>query len=459
MSEITPKVTVYIVSHNYGAFLEQAIESVLRQRFDDWELILVDDRSSDNTAAIMEFYRGAPRVQLLPGEGRGLIPAANAVLRTARGRYLIRLDADDLFDENALLVLANYLDRRPDVAMVFPDYYLIDEKGIAYSNIRKESLAQMDHVQDTAPHGACTMMRVSVLREIGGYDETLTAQDGFYVWSRIKDRYKVRNVNLPLFYYRQHGANLSRDSARITMARQDIKRIACREMVGCGGLPVAAVIPCRQHYDFTPAVWREELGGRSLLDIAIAKCLSSSIFDKVVVTADSHDVLPHLDGYSDPRLVFVERSREFTLRSRPIADTLDAVAANLGLPETAVMVLCYPQAPFTTVDTLEESVNTLLMHDADSAFSATPVNVPLYRRGPHGMIRLNPSEIAVSDFNTVYKESREVFALRVKNLKRGSITGSKSICFPGPKERQVFIDSFEGLVLARSLAEKYGARR
>jgi CMP-N-acetylneuraminic acid synthetase len=99
-------------------------------------------------------------------------------------------------------------------------------------------------------------------------------------------------------------------------------------------------------------------------------------------------------------------------------------------------------------------VYTLFMHDADSAFSATPIDVPLYRKGPHGMLRINPSDISSSDFNTVYKESRDVFALRVKNLKRGSITGSRSVCFPVPRDKQLYIDSFQDLSLARSIFNK-----
>ncbi len=454
MSEIKPKVSVYVVSHNYGKYLEQAIESVLRQTFDDWELFLVDDNSSDNTRDILQLYRGDSRVRFLNGDGKGLIPVANKVLRAARGEYLIRLDADDLFDENALLVLSNYLDRHDNVALVYPDYYLIDETGVAYSNIRKESLAQVDHVQDTPPHGACTMIRKSVLEEIGGYNEALTAQDGFYVWSRVKDTHKIRNVNLPLFYYRQHGANLTANTARITMARQEIKKIACDGMVDCENAPIVAVIPCRQSYDFTPAVWREDIGGMTLLDIAIGKCLSSSLFSHVVVTADSRDVLPFIDRHDDQRLFFVERSHDSTLRSRPMADTLEVVGTRLSLPETATMVLCYPQAPLAAVATLEEAVYTLFMHDADSAFSATPIDVPLYRKGPHGMLRINPSDVSSSDFNTVYKESRDVFALRVKNLKRGSITGSRSVCFPVPRDKQLYIDSFQDLSLARSIFNK-----
>jgi len=449
MSEVAPKVTVYISSHNYGEYLEQAVESVLRQNFDRWELFLVDDNSSDNTRDILQYYRGAGRIRILQGEGRGLIPVANTVLELARGEYIIRLDADDVFDENILLVLSNYLDRNPDVAMVFPDYYLMDQDGVLYSSFRKESLAGNDNVQDMPPHGACTMIRTSVLREIGGYDASLPAQDGFYVWSRIRDKYGVHNINLPLFCYRQHGYNLTRNAARITLARQAVKKSVCDGMGTCEQ-PVVAVIPCRSCYDFVPDVWKERIGGQSLLDMAVGKCVDSALFSSIVVTSDTTEVLDTIGGVSDPRLRFLPREHASTYRSRPMTDTLKSVAAQLALPDSAIMLLCYPQAPFTTVETLEEAVHTLLMFDADSVFTAIPVDKPLYRRGPNGMTCINPSTFSTSDFNTIFQESRNVFALKVGNLKKGSMTGNKSICYPIAGEEVLYINSAQDLAAARS---------
>ena len=94
------KVSVYIASYNYGRFLEQAIESVLRQHFSDWELLIIDDGSTDETSKIMQLYANHPKVKLFKLENIGLPAVANFALNKARGEYLIRLDGDDIFDEN-----------------------------------------------------------------------------------------------------------------------------------------------------------------------------------------------------------------------------------------------------------------------------------------------------------------------------------------------------------------------
>ena len=101
----SPKISVYIASHNYGRFLEEAIESVLRQHFEDWELLLIDDGSSDETQQVIQLYANDHRVRIFQTSKIGLPAVANLVLRECRGEYVIRLDGDDVFDENILFVL------------------------------------------------------------------------------------------------------------------------------------------------------------------------------------------------------------------------------------------------------------------------------------------------------------------------------------------------------------------
>lgn len=443
-----PKITVYVTSRNYSRFLEEAIESVLRQSVDTFELLLVNDGSTDATQEIMELYAGDPRVRLFRGTGQGLPAVANLAIREARGEYLMRLDADDVLDENILLVLSNHLDRNPATALVFPDYYLMDESGKVYAQERKEQLHYRDHVQDTPPNGACTMIRTSVLRELGGYDEGLNAQDGFYIWTRIRDSHRCDNLNLPLFYYRRHGENLTGDSDRITLARRSVKQLSCDELT-LGARPICAVIPCRRNYDVVTDFWAQEVGGRTLLDIAIAKCLRSELFERVIVTSDTPDVLDVMNEYADPRLRYVPRSADSTLRSRPMTVTLSEVFSELDLTAQGVSVLCYLQSPLTSTGTLEEAVHTMLMHGADSSFSAEYVDTPLYRRTPFGLRQINDRAAMSSDFDRVYMEARNVFALKNANVLAGTMPGARSVCFPAAPEECFHINTRRDLEIAR----------
>ena len=123
------KITVYISAHNCGEYIEKAIQSVLAQTIEDWELIIINDGSTDDTSEILKKYANHPKLRIVEQIKRGLSVSNNVALRLSNAKYFMRLDADDYLDENALLVLSNTLDAKPDANLVYPDYYLIDENG------------------------------------------------------------------------------------------------------------------------------------------------------------------------------------------------------------------------------------------------------------------------------------------------------------------------------------------
>ena len=96
------KVTVYIPCYNYGNYLSRAIESVLKQTFEDWELLIFDDNSEDNTQEVISKYKHFPSIRTFKTKRIGLCKIANLAIKESRGDFLIRLDADDIFNENIL---------------------------------------------------------------------------------------------------------------------------------------------------------------------------------------------------------------------------------------------------------------------------------------------------------------------------------------------------------------------
>lgn len=444
------KFTVYIPSHNYGRYLEQAVESVLRQSVGDWELLLFDDGSTDNTAEVMQLYRGDPRVRLFSTPGIGLAAVANRALQEARGDYIIRLDADDIFDENILLVLGHHLDQHPEIALVFPDYYLFDEHGEIFAQERKEKVYWNQRLLGLPPNGACTMVRVAALKAIGGYREGIGAQDGFDIWTRLGRKYRAANVNIPLFYYRRHDRNLTGDTERILAARRQIKAQAM-EAEWAGHRPITAVIPCRRNYDFVPDVWNEQIAGRSLLARAIECCAASSLFDHIVVTSDNPATREAMAAHSDPRLRFVERTPEETLRSQSLVPTLQRIAAELDLGEESLMLLSYVQAPLTHTATLEEALATLVLNEADSTMAVFEVGGALFRRSAQGLEPVNRRGLLSSEYDVVYCEANIALTLRVRNLRSNRLLGARTAHFEIAHDEVLFIDAKRKLEIARIL--------
>lgn len=443
-----PRISVYLPSHNYGRFLGEAIESVLRQTVDDWELIVIDDGSTDETPAVMDLYRGHPQISLHRKEGLGLTAVCNFALERAKGKYVIRLDGDDVFDENILLVLGNLLDRDPDLALVFPDYYLVDKYGDVFRQERRQRQYAKSHTLDMPPNGACTLVRAKVLQEVGGYREDLGAQDGFDLWTKVMSRHKCANVNLPLFYYRRHGENLTTDTQRIINARRQIKKDAAKDKLDAPR-PIIAVIPCRRNFDFVSDLWSEQIGGVSLLDRDIQVCVSSTMFDHIVVACDNPAAAEIVAKYSDPRIRFVLRDSRHTIRSASIATTLEMIARELDPQLAGMTVLRYIQSPFVTVDTLEEAVATLAMSEAESANGVETISGQVFRRTRYGTEILSRSGELRSEFDAVYHDVQTCVALRNRNVATGSLMGRSTASFVVSSAECFFIDTEHKLKLAR----------
>ena len=107
----TPLVTVYITNHNYGKYLSKSIKSVLNQSLKDFELIIIDDGSIDNSKEILKKYEKNKKIKIIFQKNKGLIVSNNLALRLAKGKYILRLDADDWLDPHALEIMSSILEK------------------------------------------------------------------------------------------------------------------------------------------------------------------------------------------------------------------------------------------------------------------------------------------------------------------------------------------------------------
>ena len=444
----SPKYSVYIPCRNYGDYVAEAIESVLRQTETDWEILIIDDGSTDHTAAAIGPYRDAPNISVHNTGGIGLPKVCNYALRHARGKYIIRLDGDDVFDENILLVLGRQLDADPQLALVFPDYYLMDGSGNVFAHERRRRLYREDHMLDLPPNGACILARRDILLELGGYREDLGAQDGVDLWTRIRETHKCGNVNLPLYFYRRHDANLTGNNSFILSARRQIKLDAAEERLK-GLRPVIAVIPCRRHYDFAKDLWSEPLGTDTMLGNDIRACLGSKLIDHVVVACDNPEAEEVVRSFKDDRVHFCLRDAADTIRSVSLVPTLEKAVRPLDPQMEGIVLIRYFQTPFVSAETIDEAVTTLAMNDADSAVGVTEIKEQsLFVRDRFGLrpLYLADSYMGGQGF---YSDARTCVATRSSIIARGSLVGPRVASFVISPIESFFIGDPDNLRIAR----------
>lgn len=201
-----PVVSIILAVFNGDAYLQEAIDSLVGQSFRDFELIVVDDGSTDRSPEILRAYTD-PRLRILRNsENQGLTPSLNRGLAEARGEFIARQDADDISEPDRLARQVDFLRRRPEIVMTGSWYREIDSSGAILGNVRLpvDTLSLRWGLLLYCPfaHSAAVWRRVPVAREVGPYDPRFQYAMDHDLWNRIAARFPVANVGDYLVRYR-----------------------------------------------------------------------------------------------------------------------------------------------------------------------------------------------------------------------------------------------------------------
>jgi glycosyltransferase involved in cell wall biosynthesis len=199
------RTSLIITAFNYASYIQRSVRSCLNQRYigDEIEVIVVDDASTDETSRMMEPFRGDPRFHYVRhDENRGVAAAANTGFCKASGQYVARVDADDFVSEMFGFFLTSYLEFNHDLFGVACDYVLVDE---AENKIGRKR-------PDEEPIACGILYRKDLLVKQGLYDETFRHCEEEELRARLGTQYRVERLGLPLYRYRMHGSNKTKQA-------------------------------------------------------------------------------------------------------------------------------------------------------------------------------------------------------------------------------------------------------
>jgi len=210
------KVTVMMPVFNGSQFIAEAIETVRAQTFDDWELLVVDDGSTDNTLEIVKTFADG-RINILCQDHQGEGAARNTALRAAAGDYIAFLDADDWFLPDALSLFVAYLDHNPDFDAFYSDGFKCDVDGqtLARFSDTKPSNPVGNVLEDMTIHplhgGVCaTAFRKNFAQKHGlWFDESLKLATDWDFFIRMAEHGHFGYIAEPTCRYRLHAASIS----------------------------------------------------------------------------------------------------------------------------------------------------------------------------------------------------------------------------------------------------------
>ncbi|QOY61990.1 glycosyltransferase family 2 protein [Lysobacter sp. H21R4] len=232
MNESAPLVSVIMPVYNGERFFEAALLSALEQDFDDFEIVVLDDGSTDRSTAIGRSYAAdhPRRVRYFRQANGGFCSARNAAIAHARGRYLALLDADDLWMRHHLANAVAALESTAGTALVHADVRFIDEHGAVLADYRDpDRWAKWGHDPFTAillryEHVACTtaVFPRDLALQLGGFDVRYTGLgcEDRDMWLRLSLQGRVTHLSYHAADYRVHSGGVSRHSDRMVKARR-----------------------------------------------------------------------------------------------------------------------------------------------------------------------------------------------------------------------------------------------
>lgn len=209
-----PKVSVLLPVYNAERYLETAIRSILEQSFSDFELIAVDDGSTDRSGAILDRLAiEDERIVVLRQDNTGVTRALNAGLAMARGEYVARMDADDIARPDRFARQVAELEARPDVVVLGTQFRLIDPDGrplkpMAVPLHHADLDTRLFERQELSICHPSAMMRASALKAVGGYDESFSSAQDVDLFLRLAEVGELANLENELMSYRIHTASM-----------------------------------------------------------------------------------------------------------------------------------------------------------------------------------------------------------------------------------------------------------
>jgi glycosyltransferase involved in cell wall biosynthesis len=209
-----PTISVLMSVYNSARYLAEAVDSILNQSFGDFEFLILDDGSQDNSVTILQAYAAQdPRIRLTLRENRGITKSLNELIAQARGELVARMDADDIALPERFAQQVAFLQQHPEVICLGGalDWIDANSQHIGHcpmpqsdSELQRQMLGGVSLL-----HHPTAMLRRSALLQVGGYDETMQTSADLDLWLRLGELGELANLPNTVLQYRLHPGSIT----------------------------------------------------------------------------------------------------------------------------------------------------------------------------------------------------------------------------------------------------------
>ena len=403
-----PKVSVYITAYNYGKYLKKSIDSVIDQTLTNWELIIINDGSTDETEKILQDYENDEKIIIINQENKGLNISNNIALRLAKGPYIMRLDADDYLAIDALEKLTAYLDSNLDKDLVYPNYFEVDDQDNILSEVILRPVEELN-LLDMPAHGACTMFRTKVLKMLGGYIEDYSCQDGYELWLRFIQNHTPGNLESKLFYYRQHPNSLSKNKEKILKTRMKIKEDFIKRNTD-GQIPkVTAIVLASNQNSIEQKHPLFPLSGKPLIHYTLNELKKTKNVENLVVSSECEDILKYSKDIISSAILHnrkIDGSCNLTRREEYFFAIQKYIKTHCPEVKSDYFCILNVNSPLRTAEHIDWAINTIKIFELDGLISVDEELSNLYKHTSNGLKEFKTNEDKIKiERDPIFKEN------------------------------------------------------
>jgi len=301
------------------------------------------------------------------------------------------------------------------------------------------------------------MIRLAFLKELGGYNESFTCQDGYDLWIKFIIHYKVTNINESLFYYRRHRNNLTTNEEKILSTRKKIKEAFVNEKFNTPS--TIAIIPVRDTFIGNVNLPLYEIYGKTIIERKVKECLKSDKLKYIVISTSSIEIKNYCENkfQNMPRVLIVERPLDYAEQHVSLNQTILQTIALLQQKNVSVQAIMTVsiEYPFLKYDVIDEAINTLVLFKSDAVLSVRPDTRSYYQHTGHSLQPiLGQEKFTRLEREALYEAAGGIALSTVENiLKNNRVISGKISHVVVDEQAAMEVNSKLGLIILRAFKE------
>ncbi len=346
--------SIIITNYNYGKYLRRCITSCLNQDFEpqNFEVIVVDDKSSDDSVKIIKDFSRIKNFKFLINKKNiGVAKSANKAIAHSKGKYFIRVDADDFISKDLLKFMILYIENNIDILGVACDYMYITNEG---KKLKKISSLKK-------PISCGILYNKKKLKTLGFYNKDFKHREEEELRVRLGSKYKIHNLPIPFYRYRMHTQNKTRSSDYKKKFKLKIENLKVEEKIKKYNLKknelnIAVIIPAkinsrRLNYKNIKKIW-----GKPMIYWAINAAKNTKIIKNIYVSSESNKVLSLAKKYG---VKTIKRPADLSKNTTPKMDVIKhAVNTISKRTKPKIIISLQANSPnLTSLDLLNGIIN------------------------------------------------------------------------------------------------------